>query len=335
VEISTDEGWLIDRVGVVTESAQLAEHYGDDRERGSFCISLSNGPLNITISSYCVDPADLDLIGKAAMAGAVACLVSIDPDMDGDMDVPGADAEDTDGDMGETASAQEVAPNASGPTEAEHHPDSAVAEASPAPGAPDAGDQPAPDTSTAAPDPAADPHTETEEPVVTEPTTQAVESAPAAEATPAAAAPITLSADQFEALLGRLQPATPTAPAAPAAAAAAPAEAAPAATAAVTETEDERIARIVEARFEARMATERTRIIQDVVESGRGPGRRGLVNERSTHLEESDGNDGVLPEGWPDKPLHKYSGEERQRFFAPQLEQYVLGSRANVPPQQP
>jgi hypothetical protein len=355
VEISTDEGWLIDRIGVVTESAQLAEHYGDDRERGSFCISLSNGPINISVSSYCVDPADLDLIGKAAMAGAVACLASIDPDMDGDMDVSGADAEDTDGDMGETADDRlETAPAAGGTitidiqgsvlnerdlrdqvqTQMLQLGDRAAAETSTtsapqAEGTSHTGEQPGPDTTTAAPDPAADPHTETEEPVVTEPTTQAVETAPAAEAAPAAAPSITLTNEQFEALLGsRWQSAAAAAPAAPAAAPPAT-ESVPAAAAAAVaaETEDQRIARLVEERFEARLATERTRIVQDIVESGRGPGRKGLVRDAGYDLEESDSGDGP-PEGWPQKPLHRYSAEERQKYFGPQLDSYVMGSRA-------
>jgi len=313
VEISTDEGWLIDRIGVVTETEQLAEHYLDDRERGSFCISLSNGPINISVSSYCVDPADLDLIGKAAMAGAVACLTAIDPDMDGDMDVPGADAEDTDGSMGETA-AERLESTPDGPELAEAE--------DPAEGTPDSGEHAAPETTTAAPDPAADPHTETEEPVVTEPTTTAVETAPAAEAAPAAAAPITLTAEQFEALLARTAPAA-AAPAAPAAAAPAATEAAPAPAAQVTETDDQRIARIVE----ERLATERTRMIQDIVESGRGPGRKGLVSGAAQDLEEADNGD-ALPESWPQKPLHKYTAEERQAYFGPQLDQYVMGNRA-------
>lgn len=354
VEISTDEGWLIDRIGLVTETEQLAEHYLDDRERGSFCISLSNGPINISVSSYCVDPADLDLIGKAAMAGAVACLASIDPDMDGDMDVPGADAEDTDGDMGESADGPlETAPATGGtirvhlqgsvlnerdlrdqvqtqllqqggnrPAAAAAATETSTPPAAPAEGTPDPGQPAAPDTTTAAPDPAADPHTETEEPVVTEPTTTAVETAPAADAAPAAPAAITLSMEQFEALLARTAPAA-AAPAAPAAAAPAATEAAPAPAAQVTEAEDQRIARIVE----ERVATERTRMIQDIVESGRGPGRKGLVSNAGQDLEETDNGD-ALPESWPQKPLHKYTAEERQAYFGPQLDQYVMGNRA-------
>jgi hypothetical protein len=50
--------------------------------------------------SYSIDPADLDVILRAAADAACKALAALDPDMDGDTDVPGADAEFTDGDVG-------------------------------------------------------------------------------------------------------------------------------------------------------------------------------------------------------------------------------------------
>src|SRR6185312_7773569 len=54
----TAEGWVIWPAEQVTEA--LAEHYGgempaDASMAGSFRICATNGPLNVEISSYCVD----------------------------------------------------------------------------------------------------------------------------------------------------------------------------------------------------------------------------------------------------------------------------------------
>jgi uncharacterized protein DUF6582 len=313
VEVSADEGWIIDQIGSVTEA--VAEHYmGEEYDaRGSFCISLSNGPLNITISSYCVDPADLDVIGRAAMGAACDSLKDMDPDMDGDMDAPGADSEDTDHGMGAESAPDPVPLAESAP---------AVAESEPT-GPPDAAPtDPAAIAADPAPEPAADPTTETEGPAMAESTTPAVEPTPAA---PAAPGGITLTDDQFQALLSRYAPPAPATESAPAPAPAqAPAQA-PAAQA-VTETEDERITRIVEARLEK----ERASLIQDLVESGRGPVRKGLVRPVTEHTADPQGAVGEngLPEGWPDKPLHEYSETERRRYLVPAAQAHILGARA-------
>ena len=302
VEISAEEGWIIDQIGQVTEA--VTEHYmGDEYDAsGSFCISLSNGPVNLTISSYCVDPADLDVIGRAAMAAACNALTDLDPDMDGDIDVPGADSEDADHDAGGGDQME---------SQADEPP---VVESEPAedPGAP------APVTAPPAPDPAAETTTTREEPAVSEPTTPAVESTTAA---PTAPGTVTLTDEQFQALLSRVAPSP-----APVAAAPAAAEGAPVAPAAVAETDDERIARLVEERVTAR--------IQDLVESGQGPTRKGLVKPvTETDAAAGSAGDGLnsqgLPADWPDKPLHTYTAEERKKYFGPTLEQYALGSRAS------
>lgn len=320
VEISADEHWVVDR-GYLAESAEIVEHYGDEygRGQGSFCISLSNGPLNISVSSYCVDPADLDLIGRAAMGAACDALAAIDPDADGDMDVPGADSEDTDDDAmesvpvtapladGEFVMSAETVASIPAPTtaaEATAH-DSA---------APDADDAP-----HAAPDSAADPHTEQEAPAVSEPTI------PAVEATPAAAA-ITFTAEQFQQFLATMRPA----PAAPAESApAAPVvEAAPVAPQApvVTETEDQRIERLVA----EKVAAVKTALIQDFVEEGHGPVRKGLVRPVTETATAGDGdlNEYGVPSDWPNKPLHEYSSAERARYFGPALQDHILKERA-------
>lgn len=330
VEISADEGWIIDQLGVITESAEVAEHMGYDSDgamSGSFCISLSNGPVNLTISSYCVDPADLDLIGKAAMAGAVACLASIDPDMDGDMDVPGADAEDTDGDMGEADDDQvESAPPRTSLAENDRAPGAdtttAPAAAAQAEGTQDSGVESASETKPA-PDEAADPTTETEEPVVTEPTTPAVENTPAATA-PAAPGGVTLTAEQFQMLLARVAP--QPAPAAESAPAAPVAETAPAAPAPATETDDQRIARLVA----EQVAAVKTALIQDFVEEGRGPARKGLVRPVSEAATggSAELNEYGVPADWPNKPLHEYSSAERSHYFGRALQDHILKERA-------
>src|SRR5580704_15875642 len=95
----TSEGWVIWPAEQVTEA--VAEMYDavPASAAGSFRVCATNGPLNVELSSYCVDPADLELILCAAAQAASDSLKAMDPDMDGDIDVPGADSEDTDADM--------------------------------------------------------------------------------------------------------------------------------------------------------------------------------------------------------------------------------------------
>lgn len=98
-----------------SEAVQLAgpvlEWMGEDPSRaGSWCVSASNGPVNLSLSSYSMDPADLNVILRAAADAACKALAALDPDMDGDVDVPGAASGDTDGDGG-----RETAPPAQDP----------------------------------------------------------------------------------------------------------------------------------------------------------------------------------------------------------------------------
>ena len=321
VTVAAREGWLIDPIGKVTEA--VGEYYGIDyaTRPGSFSINIDNGMVCVSVSSYSIDPHDLDVIARAAMTGACQALAVMDPDMDGDIDLPG------DTDAGESAPGAAV-------TETEAFP--------PAPAdGPEPSRQEAGDT------------TSTEEAVVPDATTiPAVESAAA---TPAQPAGITLTDDQFALLLGRL--AQPTAPAAAVVPAvvptpvAAPAETAPAA-AVVTETEDQRVARLVDAAVQAQLAkanpppvveTEEQRInrlvearvtqaVQESVTKNGPPARKGLTAPVNETSQPSPGateglNSNGLPSDWPDKPLHQYTAEERLRHLSPTLLQHVVGDR--------
>jgi hypothetical protein len=94
-------GWTVDAPVYVTEA--LAEYFGDPSCCGSWSISASNGPTNICLSAYGMDPDELDPILRAAADAACMALARLDPDMDGDTDVPGAPNADTDHDGGESA----------------------------------------------------------------------------------------------------------------------------------------------------------------------------------------------------------------------------------------
>lgn len=279
VEVATQEGWLIDPIGRVSEEVAECLGFSDDPGHGgSMSISLTNGPTTVTVTSYCVDPHDLDAVGRAAMAGACQAIAAIDPDMDADIDVPGADAGDTDGDTG-SAVATETAP-----------------------------ETPAPET------PAVDTTQETE-------TAMAESITPAAEtaAVPATGG-ITLTDDQFQALLARVAPqpaAVESAPAEPVV------EAAPVAPV-VTESDDERIARLVTEGIKAALP----QAVQEHVEATGGPSRKGLVTPVS---ETAGGTSGGIPESWPAKPFNEYTPEEWAQYVAPTTVAAVLGNRGQAP----
>jgi hypothetical protein len=241
----------------------------DDRGAG-FSISAHNGPITVNISAYeGIEPAELEVIAKAAMCAACDALRAMDPDMDADIDVPGVPDADTDGSMEATDrrpddDQMETAPHyvvAGEECTAEHWDLVRRAGIPTPPGtrltaamvnqAIDALVETTPSR------PAGDPTPTTEVPAVSE-------STPAAETanTPAPAV-IQLTADQFQQLLGTRPapaPATESAPAAPAAP--------------VAETEDQRIDRIVA----ERLATERTAMEESLRAEVRhqGPARKGL-----------------------------------------------------------
>jgi hypothetical protein len=247
VEVSADESWLIEREQL-SESVLEGMSWGmDDGRPGSFSVCLDNGMVCVNVSSYCVDPHDLDALGRAAMTAACAALAELDPDMDG-------------------ASEQTAAAAATAPA--------------------------------------------VEEDKKVEPTALDLLSAKFDKLT-----------DAISGLVTKM--------AAPVAVAAT--ESAPVAPVKVEETEDQRITRLVE----EKMASERTKLIQDLVESGQGPSRKGLVapvNETTAMRGNAvDGDE--YPADWPTEngqaiPPHKLTEEQFRRLTRPMLEQAVLGTRS-------
>ncbi|MEV4438513.1 DUF6582 domain-containing protein [Streptomyces sp. NPDC049577] len=209
VTVAAQEGWLIDPIGQLTEAVAEELGYDADSERaGSMCISLTNGPTTVTVMSHCVDPPDLDAVGRAAMAGACQALAGLDPDMDADIDVPGAPAEDTDDDM------EDVDDNAM---------ESAL-------------------TQTSAPDRPAAEIPQEKETAMAESTSPAAETPGTHDDIAAIGAKLDKLSDALAGFVTAMTPkaATESAPAAPVSEAAASTE-----ESTVTETEDERIARLV------------------------------------------------------------------------------------------
>jgi hypothetical protein len=289
VESAGSDSWLID------PPAPLAECFGysdDPGHGGDLAVTMSNGPVTVTISSWCIDPHDLMAVGRAAMTGACGALATIDPDMDADIDVPGAPAEDTDDDATESAPEPVAAPV-----------------------------EPTPSPQTSAPEPpAADTTSPEEEPAMAEPNTAAVTAA-----APAAGG-VHFTDDQFAKFLDRLAPAA-AAPVEAAPAAVEPVvEAAPVveAPAAVTETEDQRIAHLIAEGVKAALPA----AIQEHVEQNGPPGRKGLVTQVTEHTATVVPG---LPEGAPAKQLHEYTDEEWRQYMAPVTVANVLGTRNDAP----
>jgi hypothetical protein len=311
------EGWVIEPGREITE-AELREWYGDygsPSMSGSWSLNASNGPVNLCLSCYGMDPADLDVILRAAADAACQALAALDPDMDGDIDVPGADSEDTDHDGGETADEADLAETAD--------PDEA-----PAPQA-DAG--------------------QTEE-AGTMPETTTAETAPAAALTRAdinTAVAAALEADRTARKARKAARAAPPAEAAPAAAAPAT-ETAPAAPAAAAESEADKISRLVREAIDREMPKETdderiTRLVQEGVSAARAslvqsgqviPGRKGIVMTAEQAAAAAGGADVInestkLPASWGDKPLHKMSTDEFNQRTGPVVVRHVLGDRAD------
>ena len=327
VQPSTTEGWVIfppERLD--TPGTTASEYYGGDPQHaGSWSVSASNGPVNLNLSSYGMDPADLDVVLRAAADAACKALKSLDPDMDGDIDVPGAKAEDTDGDAG-----RESAPPA---------------------GAASVVPDPDPDPTTGAGHPQ-----EPEEPAMgTSPA--AAESAPAAAETQTVAAPAGIDPGKFARALVKEQKRAAdkaakrdrkaAAEAAKKAAKKAARENAGGTAAsesedqmiqrlvaeqlgqnpAATETADERVARIVAERVAAAkqemVATGQAQVVRSGLTASAPVGESGPAG--------SDGlNEWGLPSHWPNKPPHEYTEEEAARYLDPALVRHVLGDKADL-----
>jgi hypothetical protein len=80
----TEDGTLLQRVA---EGFEWGWAYD-----GSMQVRLSNGPIDIAVCTWCVDPGALDQIGMAAMRAALDALGQLDPDADGDIDMGAAES---------------------------------------------------------------------------------------------------------------------------------------------------------------------------------------------------------------------------------------------------
>lgn len=292
----TDESWLIDRWQVSESVTENMAYAMMDGNQASFHVSLDNGMVCVTVASCCVDPHDLDALGHAAMEAAVAALEKIDPDMDGDMDVPGAPAEDPDMDT-------------------ESKPDDDAMESTV--------DSEVEETE-AAPEPVADDNKE--EAAVSEPTAPASEKPAAATETNENGGLDALSA-KFDKLTDAIAGLV-TKMAAPAPAAATESVVEAPAAPVVTETEDQRVARLVA----EQVAAQKTAMIQELVESGYAPSRKGLVAPAVTESALGGAGD-EYPANWPTEngqpvPPHKLTEEQFRGITRPMLEQAVLGTRS-------
>jgi hypothetical protein len=355
------EGWSIEPAFQVSEA--VAEFYGDPSCAGSWSINASNGPVNICLSSYSMDPADLDVILRAAADAACHALSDLDPDMDADIDVPGAGPNSNRPDD----APKETADGLATPDQFRaglRLPPAATEAAPPVatePPATNPATETEPDddleetTEDPASDPAAAPTTGQEGVAVSEPTnaTEAAGQAPAAATTatipPAAAtesaAPgsVTLSGDQFAQLLAAFKPPAPapvalsTEPAPPQAAAPAAETTKPAETSApaVTETDDQRIARLVQEGIAAALPAAVTAQVQEMTQQPGGtPSRKGLaaggaVNEHTAKT--TPGTPGLnahgMPDTFPDKAPYEMSKGEWSHHAGTEMLGYVFGPK--------
>jgi hypothetical protein len=309
---------------------------GDPSCAGSYSLSATNGPTTVTVCCYGLDPADLCVILQRACDAAGIALCALDPDMDGDIDVPGADAEDTDGDAGQMDNGdgtEDLVRRIMSAVRGESAEDPgallAEARAQAARDAPQVTEQapasPAPEQAAADPE-------GTEAPAVSETTTQEAAGATAA-APPYSQADLDAAvtkalADRKAAKKARKAQAAESAPAAP-----------------VTESADERIARIVEERLAAARAAEVTetedqrvaRLVEErlteerqrLTAQGSGPSRKGLVTEHSAARAEEG-----VPADFPIKdgemvPMERWS-EAQRRAVGDVLQRTYLGSRAEI-----
>lgn len=343
------EGWTIGPAFQVTEA--LAEYMGDPDSCGSYSLQATNGPTTVTVCSYGLDPADLGVILQQACTAAGLALCALDPDMDGDIDVPGADSEDTDGDAGGGADTTDQFDSGDGTAdltrrilaaikgESDESLDALVAEAR----ATQARDtevtetspteDPAPQTEAAAPQ-------ETEAPAVSETTTTQETAAGAS-----AAAPSFTQADIDAAVQRGLDADRAARKAAKATKKAKAAESAAPAAAPVTETAAPDIEKLVADGLAAALAaqglvetTEQkvarlvaegvTRAKQELAAQGGGPGRKGLVTETGTPgAAAADLTAASFMKNGKMIPMEQWS-EEQRRDAGMALQTHVLGDRA-------
>ncbi|MFE5868809.1 DUF6582 domain-containing protein [Streptomyces roseifaciens] len=292
VTVATQEGWLIDPIGQVSEAVAECLGFSEDPGHGgSMSISLTNGPTTVTVTSYCVDPHDLDAVGRAAMAGACQAIAALDPDLDADIDVLGARAEDIDGDL-------------------EGVDDDAMESAL---------------TTASVPEMPAAESTQEKETAMAESTTSPAAETPGT--TDSGIDALGAKIDKLtDALAGFVTAMTPPAAAQESAPAEPEAEAVTV-DAEMTETEDQRIARLVAEGIKAALP----HAVQEHVEATGGPARKGLV---APVTETSSGSAAAgFPEGAPAKPLHEWTQDEWRQYAQPLAVAAVLGNRGTEQPQ--
>lgn len=73
-------------IGVAEEASVLAASVTEALEEAWATMSLDNGPGEIRVSGYSNDPTDLPAVGRRVALAAMAGLIALDPDNDGDID---------------------------------------------------------------------------------------------------------------------------------------------------------------------------------------------------------------------------------------------------------
>lgn len=324
VEQVGDERAMVLREAAPAASTAVTEWYDAYycSPDGSVSVSLDNGSFYVQVCSYrSIPPEDLDRVARAAMDGACRAVAALDPDADGDMDAGAAESTPAPEVTETSVTAGSTAPTGVDSTNTEE----AHAVSEPTQTTPPAQ---APATPQAPAAPAA--------PVAAETAPPATPTGPVAEQAPTAPTNITLTGDQFAQLLAAARggaapveqaPAAPVAEQAPAAppapAPVAPqAPAAPAPAAPVAETEDQRVARLVQEQLRALLPG----AVQQAAQGGALPQRTGFVAPVAEDAAAAGVSDGELPAGWPQKPLHQYSQQEWETHVRPMTGAAVLGN---------
>lgn len=79
----TDESAVLS-LPYLTEASTILE----ELQEAMACVSVSNGPADISVAAYGNDPADLQAIVGRLSDAVLAALDAVDPDADGDIDIP-------------------------------------------------------------------------------------------------------------------------------------------------------------------------------------------------------------------------------------------------------
>lgn len=75
---------------IIAETAAL----GTEILEAYTSVCVDNGPADLRVSAYVDDPAKLQAVTQKVAMAAMAALYSLDPDNDGDIDLPGGDSDD-------------------------------------------------------------------------------------------------------------------------------------------------------------------------------------------------------------------------------------------------